>query len=813
MKDITRRNFLETAAAAGILGALTACDTTAETGNGTHGSGSKPAPSSGSEEEPEAEPEPVGPPAPDASTYPISPDGAGVDALYTTSDMRGEWTCYENEDGPKIGVFDQARMIQVDGYAFRDINGDGKLDLFEDWRQSDEDRAAALAEAMEIDEMLPLMFNNGLNSASAPLDDNTKATLANGARAGVSRAAANENTYASVIEWMNAVQAECEGLGNFAIPYLNDTDQYQLFNIPANVSLSMTFDPEMFAKAGEYLGKAWRNTGVWCLLGPQVDITTHPTYVRFAGSVSEDPALNRDFAAYFTGALQSTYDDAGNDLGWGEDSVLGMLKHYVGAGATEGGRNDHYDDGSFAVFPGNNFAAHLVPFLDGGLKLASKTGQMAAIMPNYSIAFSDDEEYGENVAGGYSKERNGILRNAGWDGMITTDWQILDNMYYGVSELSEPERFAKMVDAGDSQVGGSFSPDVAREGYRLMVDKLGEDEAAAQIREACRRIFVAYNHVGLFDNPFTDRQRAKEIFDDETYTDFGLEASDKSICMLKNAGPTITKNGLGGEDHPKVYVPIRTIAGNIFAGTEARTELTLDEGIANDHFEVISDESQIAECDYAVIRVQNPQDARDGNAEGAFRIGYQETQTTYAPISIQYRDYVADSDSVRTVSVGGKIIDGEKENRSYYGQSTFASNESDLDAVIDLRSKMKDGAKLILMVEADGPMVFSEIEPYVDVILFTYAFNGDGGDQRSWARIITGEVEPTALLNAQMPASMEDVEASCEDVPFDCEAYVDSEGNAYEFGFGLNWSGVISDERTEKYCVAPLTEPETEWSW
>ena len=71
-------------------------------------------------------------------------------------------------------------------------------------------------------------------------------------------------------------------------------------------------------------------------------------------------------------------------------------------------------------------------------------------------------------------------------------------------------------------------------------------------------------------------------------------------------------------------------------------------------------------------------------------------------------------------------------------------------------------------------------------------------------------MEPSALLPCQMPKSMEAVEASLEDVPRDVECYTDSEGNTYEFGYGLNWSGVIEDERTKIYRANPLTNPETE---
>lgn len=46
---------------------------------------------------------------------------------------------------------------------------------------------------------------------------------------------------------------------------------------------------------------------------------------------------------------------------------------------------------------------------------------------------------------------------------------------------------------------------------------------------------------------------------------------------------------------------------------------------------------------------------------------------------------------------------------------------------------------------------------------------------------------------------METVEEQCEDVPCDMRPYVDSEGNAYDFAFGLNWSGVIRDERVRRY--------------
>jgi beta-glucosidase len=52
---------------------------------------------------------------------------------------------------------------------------------------------------------------------------------------------------------------------------------------------------------------------------------------------------------------------------------------------------------------------------------------------------------------------------------------------------------------------------------------------------------------------------------------------------------------------------------------------------------------------------------------------------------------------------------------------------------------------------------------------------------------------------------METVEAQFEDVPRDMKCHVDSDSNTYDFAFGLNWSGMIKDDRTAKYDVTPIS--------
>ena len=126
-------------------------------------------------------------------------------------------------------------------------------------------------------------------------------------------------------------------------------------------------------------------------------------------------------------------------------------------------------------------------------------------------------------------------------------------------------------------------------------------------------------------------------------------------------------------------------------------------------------------------------------------------------------------------------------------------------------SAVPDSCKVVVLMTAGGPMVWSEVEPLADAILLYYgnaSFGGSWFQDEALLDVVSGTVEPSGLLNLQQPASMEAVEAQAEDVPRDMECYVDADGNAYDFAFGLNWSGVINDERVQKYNVEPLTKVE-----
>ncbi len=813
MANVSRRNFLRaSAAAAGIAGVagIAGCD-------GNSGAAAS---------------DPLAAPA--ADKYPIEPDKEGAEAKWASEEVRDGWTRYTNEGGVEVGVMDTAKIIQVDGFAFKDLNGNGKLDLYEDWRQDGETRAKALAEMMSADEIAPLLFHGGAapsSQLSSEWSPSGYGYVEQGSCAGVSRLKSSLKSCASDVRWINEVQETAEK-GSYGIPYINSTDPYQLFGIPHYDALAACMDKDVWRKAGMWFGRGWRASGVRCELGPQVDVYSQIRGTRLSGSVSCDPAVNRDFAAAFGGGMQSTWgdDEATDDQGWGKDSVGVMLKHYAGEGCSEGGRDDHSDMGKWNVFPGGNFNAHLVPFLDGGLHLDSKTEQMAAVMPCYGIAYDPNEPdgLGEHVGSAYSKHNMSILRNTGWDGMVTTDWMILDEIAHGVRDITEAERFKKLIDCTIDQHGGTFEPEVAKEAYQLLVSEVGEEKALASYRDAARRIFAFMYKVDLFDQPYTALAEAKAMFENENAVAFGKEAAAKSVVMLKNAGDVIAKAGLSG----KVYIPQRVSDGAV--GLSFGAELDLDFDYVTDTVgepsvaateeggEATYQESdvtrltaaELADVKYAIIGVTNPDDAYQG-VEGGLSFkdrmkGATEAEkpAVYRPMTLQYRPYTADGPNVRKESLNPADEFGNKENRSYYGQSSYATNEADLDLVLDVKSKLPADAKIILVVTVDRPMCFGEIEPSCDAILLAFTDSHGAFPEIGYQQVLTGAVEPSGLLPHPMPKDMDAVEAAQEDVPRAVDCYVDAAGNTYDFCFGLNWSGVIDDERTKTYKAAPLTGPE-----
>ena len=788
-----------------------------------------------------------------AATMLVSPaaayaesDGTSDGAKWSEEETADGWIKVTNEGGETLGYSKDSgvTIIEQDGYAFKDLDQDGELDVYEDWREDDATRAEDLASKMSGEEIAPVLTHGGWTSFGKELGEDDQTYLDNGGRAGVTRSAANEGNTGMAVNWNNELQAQAEAKGGYGVPVTISTDPSNISGLIDQNSLASTMDPDLAKEVAQEVSKEYRANGITMVLGPQIDIQTNPIWVRANGSYSEDPALNRDLANAYISGLQSTYAEDGTDLGWGEDSVVSIAKHFAGAGASEGGRNDHFSTGEYTVFPGNNFAAHLVAFFDGAFNLDSVTGQAGGVMPNYAVSYSEDGSLGEEVGGAYSEFKINLLRDNGYDGFILTDWQITDNDLrdYGVEDLTEAERFARLFELGNDQIGGTTNTDAAIEGYQIMVEEMGEEEALANMREHAKRFFITQMEVGLFENPYLDTEESTAAtWTDETKA-YGRETQEKAVIMLKNSDGTIHQADESAEKET-VYVPYKfseaTEGFMGMAGSPASWEPVIDLDLVSQYYNVVTDTvgepsgtdddgnavytendivrasaEELATCTKALVAMSNPNVESTTDEDG-----------NYLPASLQYEEYTADT-AHEAIANGTEVVemsDGYygtttqevEEDRSYTGKTAaLPSSYDDYETLQYVKGAVPEDCKVVVIMSMSsvGAMVWSEVEPLADAILMYHQGMAMGGSyfkDEVLLDIVAGKVEPSALLPMQQPASMEAVEAQQEDVPRDMECYVDSDGNTYDFAFGLNWSGVISDERVETYSAEPLTTPES----
>lgn len=736
-----------------------------------------------------------------------------------------------NENGPRIGYSEESgiNILEKDGKYFKNLSRSGQLERYEDWRLSPEERAEDLATKISINQIAGLMlFTSHISIPSVGV----RAQLYDGKTFDKSGKKAFElsdiqkeyfekslirHTLVTKIKdpetmarWNNEVQLIAEKY-DWGIPVVNSSDPRHgaadntEFNEgsggdvsiwPESLGIAATFDPTIAKLFGKVAAKEYRALGMTLTLSPQVDLGTEPRWMRIIGSFGENPELSRDMSRAYIDGFQTSENGV-----WGDESVIAMAKHWPGGGTGEGGRDGHFGYGKYAVYPGNNFANHLIPFTDGAFDLSDGTEKVGAVMPYYTISYDQDKKNNKNVANAYSEYLiTDLLRNKyNYDEVVCTDWCVTGDEptsmmnltsgdhCWGVEEnYTVAERHYMVLEAGIDQFGGNKDPQPILDAYKIMVSKKGKEYAETRFRKSAYRILKNMFRVGLFENPYIDPETANENIGKSEYLKLGLEAQIKSIVMLKNKNNCLPLK----KDKVKVYIPNRHYpqkTGWYSESIPGYDEKPFNIDLAETYFDIVSSPEF---ADIALVKIKSPE--RDFNGYN----GYDESDKAkggngYVPISLQYRPYKAEA--ARSISIAGDPREKDVLNRSYKDKTINTLNESDLDLVIDTKEKM-DKKPVIVIAETTNPFVTSEIDPYTDCLLISF-----GVTDKAIFELVSGNFEPSGLLPVQFPKNMKTVEQQYEDVSYDMECYTDETGNTYDFGFGLNYHGIINDKRKNKY--------------
>lgn len=753
----------------------------------------------------------------------------GCGPKWTETESNGIKTV-KNEGGQSLGYSSASgvTILTVDRLGFKDLNKNGQLDHYEDWRLSADERAKDLASKMSIEQIAGLMLYSRHQAIPGP-SRGFMASTYHGKSFEESGAVASDLTDQQkeflskdnlrhvlittvqspevAAQWNNNAQALVEGLG-LGIPANNSSDprhgtianaEYnagaggKISMWPSSLGLAATFNPELVEQFGSIAGKEYRALGLATALSPQVDIATDPRWYRLSGTFGENPYLSADIGRAYIDGFQTSKGDKEIADGWGYESVNAMVKHWPGGGSGEAGRDAHYVFGKYAVYPGNNFETHFIPFTEGAFKLKGKTGMASAVMPYYTISYNQDTKNNENVGNSYNKYIiQDLLRDKyQYDGVVCTDWlitrdetvidQFITGKPWGVEGLTVAQRHYKILMAGVDQFGGNNEVAPVMEAYNMGVKEHGEDFMRARFEQSAVRLLKNIFRTGLFENPYLNVEESKAIVGNSEFMKAGFETQLKSVVMLKNKA-----NVLPLPKNKTIYIPKKfTPAGRTYLGAEIQEKLehpiSLD--IVKKYFNVTENPE---EADLALVFVESPNSGTGYSVEDTKKGG-----NGYVPISLQYGEYTA-KEARETSLAGGDPLE-KFTNRTYKNKKSKAINITDLGMINDTYKAMK-GKPVIVSINANNPMVFSEFEKNASAILFHF-----GVQDQALLDLITGVNEPSALLPLQMPANMGTVEKQLEDVPQDMECYVDDQGNKYDFAFGLNWKGVINDERKAKY--------------
>lgn len=746
---------------------------------------------------------------------------------------KGSFNRIENIGGQTLGYSPKSgvKILTVDGLAFKDLNKNGILDRYEDWRLPVAERAKDLASQMTVEQIAGLMlysrhqavpaqaggyFGGTYNGKPFPesgakahdLSDQQKAFLTTDNLRHVLMTSVENPTVSAL--WNNNVQELVESIG-MGIPANNSSDprhgankdsEYNagsggaISQWPEELGLAATFDPAITEQFGTIAAKEYRALGIATALSPQIDLATEPRWNRFVGTFGEDPKLATDMSRAYVDGFQSSPKAIAAYEGWGNQSVNAMIKHWPSGGPEEGGRDGHFAYGKFAVYPGNNFETHLKTFLEGAFKLNGGTKKASAVMPYYTISFNQDKKYGENVGNGFSKYIvTDLLREKyGYDGVVCTDWLITGDegktpdvfagKSWGTEKMTIAERHYKVMMAGVDQFGGNNDIKPVLEAYQMGVKEHGEAFMRNRFEKSAVRLLLNVFRVGLFENAYLDPEETKAIVGKPEFMKAGYDAQLKSIVLIKNQNKTLPiVNG------KTVYVPKRTTPPGVnFFGmpTPEKTEYPVNLDLIKKYYTVTDDP---AKADFAMVFIKSPV------SNGYSRADREAGGNGYMPISLQLKDYTATQARAQSIAAGDPVIDPTITNRSYLNKTSKSNSYPDLNTILDTKKAM-NGKPVLVAITVSNPMVFGEFEKEVDAIVGEF-----GVQMEALLDIVSGKIEPSGLLPLQMPIDMTTVEKQLEDVPHDMIPYKDANGNVYDFGFGLNWKGLIKDARTEKYSV------------
>ncbi len=627
-------------------------------------------------------------------------------------------------------------VLQLDGLLFKDLNKNGRLDIYEDWRRPIDERVNDLLAQMSVEEKAGLMVGPMLSAGPGgavseqavygtnpfnpgPVMLNAPGTTDAIHRRHIRQFINRENLPAKTMaNWLNGVQqiAEASRLGIPVVFVTNPRNHFGTANVfgiaeagsafsqwPGTLGLAAMRDPALVEEFARIAAQEYVSVGIRGAYHPTADVATEPRWNRFRETFGEDANLTAELIAALVRGFQ------GKTLG--PHSVALTTKHFPGAGPADDGLDAHFPYGKNQVYPGKNLEYHLQPWK------AAITAGTAMIMPYYAVPKGLTSE---DVGMAYNKEIiTDLLRNKlGYTGVVNSDTGISTGMPWGVENLSVKERYKKAIEAGVDRIGGDATPEI--------IVELVKSGALAETRidESARRILRVYFGLGIFENPYANPDEAERTIRKKEFQERADLAQRKSIVLLKN---------------DKDILPLKKGVRMYVEGVDA--------SVAARYGYVSTNNPD--DADVCIVRVSATGGARPGGGRG---------------------------------EGGGRPGAGGGRPGGGFGGGGNQPVDLTLPAarLTPFRALMQKKPTIIVM-QFDSPYVIPELANESAALLATF-----GVADEALFDVLMGKFNPTGKLPFELPSSMEAVRAQLEDLPYDSKAPL------YKFGHGLSYPTGVS---------------------
>ncbi len=487
----------------------------------------------------------------------------------------------------------------------------------------------------------------------------------------------------------NAMQRRAMKESRLGIPVIFGYDAIHGFRTvyPISLAQACSWNPELVKKACAVSAREARMSGVDWTFSPMIDVARDPRWGRVAEGYGEDPYLNSVYCAASVKGYQ------GKNLS-DSTSVAACLKHYVGYGASEAGRDYVYTE----ISPQTLWDTYLPPY-EAGVKAGAAT---------LMSSFNDIS----GVPGSANRYTMTDILKRRWnhDGFIVSDWGAIE-------QLKNQGLAADKKDAAMYALNAGLEMDMMSHAYdRHLAELVAERKVSMEtVDDAVKRVLRVKMRLGLFDNPYTPDvpDRFLRPADLKTAADLAAE----SMVLLKNDS-TLT---LPLKDKKKIAVigPLAKngwdLLGNWLGHGNPEDVVTLWQGIN----EELGNNAEIRYAEGCL---------RDGSDRSGFKEAFD---------AAKWADVV--------VLCLGENLKWSGENASRSSIALPAIQE-------DLAAEIARAGKPVVLVLVNGrPLELNRLEPFANAILEIWQPGIRGGE--ALAGILSGRINPSGKLAITFPYS------------------------------------------------------------